>query len=103
LAETEQGVLRGLHSAGVLVFRGIPYGGPVSGAARRFRSAPPPPKWRGVRDASRFGARSIQQSGLPLRPGEPAAAEDCLFLNIWTPALDGKPDPSWSTTTAAAS
>ena len=74
-------------------FKGIPYGGPVSGA-HRFKAAPPLQPWTGVRDALKGGAPSLQT---PLRPyfgiSEPLPAEDCLFLNVWTPAADGRKRP----------
>jgi para-nitrobenzyl esterase len=45
--------------------------------------------WPGVRDALQFGAPAIQ----PSQPNEPQSAEDCLFLNIWTPAADNQKRP----------
>lgn len=84
LRKTRQGILRGQRSSDVDVFRGVPYAGSVSGRAR-FRQAPPPPVWQGVRDASRLGAPSIQPVQHMAPTGEPAPAEDCLFLNIWSP------------------
>ncbi|MDO6414720.1 carboxylesterase family protein [Sphingomonas sp. BIUV-7] len=87
---TAQGRLRGMIERGAQAFRGVPYGGSVSGPDRRFRAPPPPPAWTGVRDATQYGAPAIQAGGFP---GEPAAAEDCLFLNIWTPAADGARRP----------
>jgi para-nitrobenzyl esterase len=65
----------------VLVFRGIRYGADT--APRRFQMALPPSPWAGIADATRYGAASPQT-----RPTEPIS-EDCLFLNLWTPGLDG--------------
>lgn len=93
MAETDGGRLLGIHDRGVKVFRGIPYAGSVSGADHRFRAPPPPQGWAGIRDASVFGPPSLQPPGQPMGPGRPTPAEDCLFLNVWTPALDGKPRP----------
>ncbi|MBB3954257.1 carboxylesterase/lipase family protein [Novosphingobium sediminicola] len=93
MVEADDGRLLGIHDRGVKVFRGIPYAGSVSGTDRRFRPPVPPPTWSGIRDASAFGAPSLQPAGQPMGPGRPAPAEDCLFLNVWTPALDGKPRP----------
>lgn len=81
--ETAYGKLRGRREDGVNLFKGIPYGGQVSGNYRFRRPAPLQP-WTGVRDALELGAPSLQ----PLRVHEPAPAEDCLFLNVWTPAND---------------
>lgn len=86
--ETSYGRIRGIRKEGVNTFKGIPYGGKVSGD-RRFRRAAPVNPWTGVRDALEVGAPSIQ----PPRRNEPAPAEDCLFLNVWTPANDQKKRP----------
>jgi len=91
--ETTYGRIRGLQSKDLQTFKGIPYGGPVSGA-HRFKAAPPLQPWTGVRDALKGGAPSLQT---PLRPyfgiSEPMPAEDCLFLNVWTPVADGSKRP----------
>ncbi|MDF0545849.1 carboxylesterase family protein [Sphingobium sp. H39-3-25] len=93
VADSAQGRLKGLAGEGVMIFRGIPYGGSVSGPARRFLPPPPPESWTGIRDATMFGAPSIQAPRGNFGNGEPAPAEDCLFLNVWTPALDGRKRP----------
>lgn len=82
-AETAYGKVRGRRDAGVNVFLGIPYGGRVSGEHRFLRPADLKP-WVGVRAALELGPPAIQ----PPRQNEPDPAEDCLFLNIWTPAND---------------
>lgn len=91
--ETTYGRVRGLRMNGLQTFRGIPYGGLVSGE-HRFKAAPPLQPWTGVRDALKGGAPSLQT---PLRPyfgiSEALPAEDCLFLNVWTPATDGQKRP----------
>ena len=66
-------------------FKGLPYAGSVSGP-NRFKAAPVLQPWKGVRDALEFGPPSIQ-------PNRPGCAEDCLSLNIWTPAADGRKRP----------
>ena len=86
--ETSHGKIRGFCEDGVNFFRGIPYAGRVSGD-RRFRRPAELAPWAGVRDATQFGAPAIQ----PPRPGEPDPAEDCLFLNVWTPANAGQKRP----------
>jgi para-nitrobenzyl esterase len=88
--KTAYGRIRGTKSDGLATFRGIPYGGSVSGT-NRFKAAPPLRPWTGVRDALQLGAQSPQ-------PGRQGAAvgsvpEDCLFLNVWTPAPDGRKRP----------
>ncbi|WP_432788105.1 carboxylesterase/lipase family protein [Novosphingobium rhizosphaerae] len=93
IATCAQGKLRGAAVDGILEFRGVPYGGAVSGPDRRFKAPTAPVPWIGVRDATRLGAPSIQAPRGDFGNNEPAPAEDCLFLNIWTPALDGKKRP----------
>jgi para-nitrobenzyl esterase len=92
IAVTAHGRLRGVRERGACIFRGVPYAGSVSGPERRFKAPPPPPSWVGIRDATRLGAPAIQPVG---GPGgvEPPPSEDCLFLNIWTPAADGAKRP----------
>ena len=91
--ETKYGQLRGSKTDGLMTFKGIPYGGPVSGV-NRFKTAPPLQPWVGVRDALKSGAPAIQT---PIRPSfgrsEGMPAEDCLFLNVWTPAADNRKRP----------
>ena len=88
--ETEigYGKLRGMREEGVNLFQGIPYAGRASGVYRFRRPAELQP-WAGVRDALQLGAPAIQ----PPRQNEPEPAEDCLFLNFWTPANDNGKRP----------
>ncbi|QIP17329.1 carboxylesterase/lipase family protein [Spirosoma aureum] len=88
VTDTSYGQIRGMRKDGVNLFRGIPYGGRISGD-RRFRRPMPLQPWTGVRDALEFGAPAIQ----PPRRNEPAPSEDCLFLNVWTPANDNRKRP----------
>jgi len=95
VADTTSGKLRGTVQNGIRVFKGIPYGGPAEGAGRFMAPSKPAP-WTGVRDALGFGARAMQTddmfaatpellklfSGRELQP----MSENCLFLNVWTPA-----------------
>jgi para-nitrobenzyl esterase len=91
--ETAQGRVRGGHSRGALAFKGIPYAGPVAGTAR-FKEAPPPQSWSGVRDALQLGPPSMQGPGTTYGENEPAYSENCLVLNVWTPAVkDGHKRP----------
>lgn len=91
--ETTLGRVRGGHSRGALAFKGIPYGGPVTGVAR-FKEAPPAQPWTGVRDATKLGPPSIQGPGTTYGENEPPYSENCLVLNVWTPAVkDGRKRP----------
>jgi para-nitrobenzyl esterase len=92
-AETAYGRIRGLKLEGLQTFKGIPYGGSASGA-NRFKAAAPLQSWTGVRDALKSGAPSLQPSIRPtFGTTEGMPAEDCLFLNVWTPAADGRKRP----------
>lgn len=92
-ADTAQGKVRGGTSRGALAFKGIPYAGPVSGAGR-FRAPPPPVSWKGVRDAIRLGPPALQKANSTYGVEEPGYSENCLVLNVWTPAVaDGKKRP----------
>ena len=86
---TAQGRVRGGHSRGALAFKGIPYAGSVTGAAR-FKEAPPPQPWSGVRDALQLGPPSLQAPGGTYGENEPAYSENCLVLNVWTPAINDR-------------
>jgi para-nitrobenzyl esterase len=88
--DTSYGRVRGAKGDGLATFKGIPYAGPVSGP-NRFKAAPPLQSWTGVRDALQLGAPSLQPGGQ--RHNEPPSDENCLFLNVWTPAADGRKRP----------
>lgn len=72
----------------VRVYEGIPYAAPPIGSLR-WRPPQPARAWKGVRDATKFGARCMQGNifgDMNFRDGGPS--EDCLYLNVWTPAKD---------------
>ncbi len=98
LTETEvaEGRLQGLQRRPELsVFLGVPYAAPPVGRCR-FRPAAPASPWTGVRPALAFPPSSVQPPPDPASavPGDPMEqSEDCLYLNIWTPACDGEKRP----------
>jgi para-nitrobenzyl esterase len=92
ISETEYGKIRGIREKGVNIFRGIPYAGRVSGD-RRFRRPAPQEPWKGIRDALVLGHPAIQPPKGTYGINEPAPDEDCLVLNVWTPANDNKKRP----------
>ena len=81
---TQFGPVRGMGTD-VRVFKGIRYAAPPTGE-RRWRPPIAPEPWTDVRDATQFGPRCPQTA--PARAGLPGgpASEDCLSLNVWTPA-----------------
>jgi para-nitrobenzyl esterase len=83
VASTSFGKVRGYTDNGISVFKGIRYGADTT--ARRFLPPAPPEPWPEVRDAVAYGPSSPQMSRAPDK-----SSEDCLFLNVWTPALRDK-------------
>lgn len=92
VTEIASGKLQGDSVEGVLGFFGIPYAQPPIGD-RRYRSPRPPQAWAGIRDATRPGPAAIQTLGGAaawLYDGADPQSEDCLYLNVWTPATQGR-------------
>ena len=85
--KVEGGLLQGSVEGGLTIYRGIPYAAPPVGDLR-WRAPQPAPKWQGVRDAKEFGRACIQTNAAI--SNLPAPSEDCLFLNVWTPAKSAK-------------
>ena len=86
----DTGSLEGLDTAGVMVFRGIPYARPPVGALR-WRAPLPTRPWQGVRDAKQLGRNCIQHQPYPdIDPFAAGVSEDCLFLNVWTKSVDAR-------------
>lgn len=81
------GTIRGAAlSSGGAVFRGVPFAAPPVGA-RRWRPPEPVIPWTGTRDAVRSGPPPAQVSFEWDRQLAAAGREDCLYLDVWTPAL----------------
>ncbi|MDB5673285.1 MAG: carboxylesterase family protein [Sphingomonas bacterium] len=95
IVTTEGGKLEAVAEPGassVRIFRGIPFAAPPVGGLR-WREPQPALPWSGVRQTTAFGLRCMQQplySDMMFR--SPGTSEDCLYLNVWTPAkLDHLP------------
>ncbi len=78
VGRTTAGQVRGYLDGSIKAFKGIRYGAPP----RRFQPPAAPLSWTGIAQATDFGP------GSPQRSDEAHTAEDCLFLNLWTPGLD---------------
>jgi para-nitrobenzyl esterase len=91
--EIENGLLEATPQQGAAVraFKSIPYAAPPVGDLR-WREPQPVKSWTGVRNADQFGPTCMQhislQSDYWMRG--PAISEDCLYLNIWTPAKSAR-------------
>jgi len=79
VARTQYGPVRGYRDRDVQVFKGVRYGADTR--ARRFQTAQPPVPWTEPMPALEYGPAAPQTN-----PQE-AVSEDCLFLNVWTPAV----------------
>jgi len=97
--ETTFGKVRGRNVNGIRTFKGIPYGSSTAGA-NRFKAPMKPAAWTGIRDALDFGPSCPQFPGfktpeiqLMQNLASNVSSEDCLVLNVWTPATDGAKRP----------
>jgi para-nitrobenzyl esterase len=88
--KTANGLLQGTQLSGISMFKGVPYAQPPTGDLR-WKEPQPVKNWEGTRRADHFSARAMQlpiYSDMNFRSA--GVSEDCLYLNIWTPAKTGK-------------
>src|SRR6476659_3030209 len=89
--KTANGTLEGtLEKTGIRSFKGIPFAAPPVGDLR-WKEPQPVQNWEGVRPAKAFGPRCMQApvfGDMGFRAN--GMSEDCLYLNVWTPAKSGK-------------
>jgi para-nitrobenzyl esterase len=87
---TRQGLVRGTTQDSVCVWRGIPYAKQPVGDLR-FRAPQAPESWSGIKEATVFthvAPQTRRATKETIKQGE-----DCLSLNVWSPAADGKKRP----------
>ena len=88
----ENGLLEGTvnTATGIRSFKGIPFAAPPSGALR-WKEPQPAQDWEGVRKADHFGNNAMQKNVFGDMMFRAAGmSEDCLYLNVWTPAKSAK-------------
>jgi len=92
--KTANGVLEGAVNAetGVRIFKGVPFAEPPVGELR-WKPPMPPKDWTGVRKADKFGPSAMQLpvfGDIVTSSRASGMSEDCLYLNVWTPAASDK-------------
>ena len=80
----DDGSLQGIFEDGLTVYKGIPFAAPPVGNFR-WKAPQPPAKWDGARMADKFAPGAMQSINPPS-----GKSEDCLYLNVWTPAKSAK-------------
>ena len=92
--EIEGGKVQGVESSvkGVYIYKGIPFAAPPVGELR-WKEPQPVVPWEGVKVADTFGPGAMQAKHDSSNPWtsefyweDPEFSEDCLYLNVWTPA-----------------
>ena len=84
--KTVEGILEGKDLSGIHVFKGVPFAAPPVGNLR-WKAPQPAAHWEGVRMAKEYGPNPMQENLFgDMNFGTKKNSEDCLYLNIWTPA-----------------
>ena len=80
------GRVTGVAVNGIVSFKGIPFAAPPVGELR-WKPPQPVQPWTGVKQANAYGPSCMQDPNfVKIFGAPPAISEDCLYLNIWTPA-----------------
>jgi len=84
---TGAGLVQGTVEDGITIYKGIPFAAPPVGDLR-WRAPQPAAPWTGVKNADKFAPACIQNqiANRALGIEEVETNEDCLYLNVWTPA-----------------
>ncbi len=85
LVTTDKGSVEGSTTAGVRSFKGLPYAAPPVGALR-WAAPQPAAAWTNTLAATAFAPHCPQLAG-PF--GVASTSEDCLYLNVYTPTVEG--------------
>ena len=84
--KTAEGILEGKDLSGIKVFKGVPFAAPPVGNLR-WKAPQQAKHWDGVREAKEYGPNPMQEPLFgDMNFGTKVNSEDCLYLNIWTPA-----------------
>lgn len=84
--KTAEGILEGKDLSGIKVFKGVPFAAPPVGNLR-WKAPQPAKHWDGVHEAKEYGPNPMQEPLFgDMNFGTKVNSEDCLYLNIWTPA-----------------
>ncbi|MGB6450955.1 MAG: carboxylesterase family protein [Steroidobacteraceae bacterium] len=84
------GRVQGVLADGVTSFKGIPFAAPPVGELR-WRAPQPVRAWKGIEKADHFAPGCMQApNGGPIFGGPQNISEDCLYLNVWTPAKSAR-------------
>mgnify|MGYP001394982754 FL=1 len=89
---TRLGTIVGKLENGIQIYRGVPYAEPPVGE-RRFKAPELRGPWSGTLDATRPGNRAMQPKIPGLGSSSATYSEDCLVVDIYTPAADGRARP----------
>ncbi|WP_159520704.1 carboxylesterase/lipase family protein [Sunxiuqinia indica] len=84
IVETQDGIVQGLIENDLRVFKGIPFAAPPVGDLR-WKAPQTVEKWDGIKQVTQFAPSPFQWGNPPA-----GKSEDCLYLNVWTPAKSEK-------------
>ena len=85
--KTSYGILEGLDISGIKTFKGVPFAAPPTGD-NRWREPQPLQPWQGIRECHDYAPDPMQAPIFgDMNFGADSISEDCLYLNIWTPAI----------------